>query len=76
MGLLFFCGDVRRRCMGEDNEARRRQARAGAAAPTIAAGGEKMIFNMAGYVIQETAEPQTAAPDTETAAEAEPPQEA
>ena len=45
-------------------------------APTIAAGGEKMIFNMAGYVIQETAEPQTAAPDTETAAEAEPPQEA
>ena len=23
-----------------------------------------MIFNMAGYVIQETAEPQTAAPDT------------
>ena len=28
-----------------------------------------MIFNMAGYVIQETAEPQTAAPDTETAAE-------
>lgn len=35
-----------------------------------------MIFNMAGYVIQETAEPQTTAPDTETAAEAEPPQEA
>ena len=45
-------------------------------APTTAAGGERMIFNMAGYVIQETAEPQTAAPDTETAAEAEPPQEA
>lgn len=35
-----------------------------------------MIFNMAGYVIQETAETPFAEPDTETAAEAEPPQEA
>ena len=35
-----------------------------------------MIFNMAGYVIQETAEPQTAAPDTETAAVGEPPRAA
>ena len=42
----------------------------------IAAGGEKMIFNMAGYVIQETAETQSAEPDTEIAAEAEPSQEA
>ena len=62
--------------MGESNEARRRQARAGGAAPMIAAGGEKMIFNMAGYVIQETAETQSAEPDTEIAAEAEPSQEA
>ena len=35
-----------------------------------------MIFNMAGYVIQEAAETQSAEPDTATAAEAEPPQEA
>ena len=33
-----------------------------------------MIFNMAGYVIQETAETPSAEPDTATAAEAEPPQ--
>ena len=35
-----------------------------------------MIFNMAGYVIQETAETPSAEPDTAPAAEAEPPPEA
>ena len=61
--------------MEKDNEARRRQARAGAAAPTTAVGGEKMIFNMVGP-ISDTAV-QSAVTDREVAAaETEPPQEA
>ena len=76
MGLLFFTGMSA--AVAWERTTKRAASRRGQelTAPTTAAGGERMIFNMAGYVIQETAEPQTAAPDTETAAEAEPPQEA